>query len=435
MRYLPGILFSGLTSLFVLISSCNEPTILGEELLQDDRSEIFFTDDLPVKARTIPADSVVTYNPLAVPLTYFCGNYLDPIMGKTQARVFAQLGLSSLFPEFVSADSLRLREVELALAVDTFSTYGNDEQLFRLEVSRLGEALDPDVAYYANQSFAKGNSITKFEFLPEWQDSLTPQIRVPLPLSLGEELLSLDSVIFTSNELFQEAFPGLVLEATKNTGYLLAFNLNSALSGLRVSYTRFEDTLSFDESYLFSFAGNNARMVNFSHDYEETSVEKALELSSPSDTVSSLFVQGMAGVNIEVELSDLEQLQGAIINKAELICYSIFPNQNVYPLISRLFLYKQNGSSLLQPIRDVSLAQATNIDFFGGTFELDPDLGVYLYKFNLSAHLQDMIDGVEGTTFVISPGGKAQTAGRTLLFGPGSTSFPIELKVTYTKRN
>jgi hypothetical protein len=416
----------------LLLVSCNEPTIVGEELLVDDRSEVLFTDDLPFKARSIPADSVITYSPLAPLSVYLCGNYQDPFMGKARATVYAQLGLSSLFPEFTRSDNIQLKEAELLLAVDTSSIYGNPDQKFRLNVSRLAEPLEPESTYYASQTFNVGPVLAKHEFIPVWADSLIPLISIPMPASLGQSLLDLDSIVYTSNELFQTAFEGLVLEAGKETSYMLALNLNSSLSGLRLSYVR-NDTI--DESYIFSFSGSNARMVSYQHDYSGTLVEEALMLDAPSDTVTSLFSQGMRGVNVEFELPDVSSLEGAIINKAEMTLYSRFPNEGTFPLLFQFLALKDDGTGSLELIRDVSLSQATDIAFFGGTLELDGSIGVYKYTFNLSAHLQDVVDGVETGKFVITSAVKPQTAGRTVFYGPGSSVFSPELKVTYTRRN
>lgn len=416
----------------LLSFACNEPSIIGEELLSDDRSEIFYEGGLRMKARTLSSDSVITWNASAPMSVHLCGNFTDPLMGSTRAQIFTQLSLSTLFPEFISSDNVKLKGVELLLAVDTFNSFGALDTRFKMQVSQLAEPMDASQTYYANQSFASNPPMAKHDFLPQWPDSIIPLVRMELPDALGAFLLSLDSITYTSNTLFQEAFKGLLIEAAKETNYMLAFNLNSGLSALRLSYVR-NDTI--DENYLFSFAGSTARMVHFEHDYSNTSVAPALAVQAPSDTVESLFVHGMLGVNTEFEFPPLDDLQGAIINKAELVCYSRLFNQADYPLFSQMLLSKYGENGNLEIIRDVSYTQGVNWSAFGGGVQLDPTLGVYVYKFNISAHLQDVIDGTEDSRMVLSPAAKPQRAGRVIFYGPGSQVFPVELKVTYTRRN
>ncbi len=412
--------------------ACNEPTIIGEELLAGDRAEIFYLGNLGVKARTIPSDSVITWNPNAPMSTYLCGNYSDPLMGKSSAKIFTQLSLSTLFPEFITSDNVQLKEVELLLAVDTLNSFGILDKRFKLQVSQLAEPMDATQTYYASQSFESLPPMAKYDFLPQWADSIIPLVRMPLPNALGQQLLELDSITYTSNALFQEAFKGLLFEAAKETDYMLALNLNSGLSVVRLSYVRND---SIDENYLFTFTGNNARMVHFEHEYENTPVEESLNLSEASDTAKNLFVHGMFGVNTEIELPPLDTLEGRVINKAELICYSRLINQTDFPLFSQLLLSKYGNNGNLEIIRDVSYIQGANWSAFGGGLQFDEKIGLYVYKFNVSAHLQDVVDGLEDAKLVLSPALKPQKANRVLLYGPGSDAFPVTLSITYTKRN
>ena len=96
-------------SLFLaLVFSCNDPTFVGEELLEQDQAEVFFTDTFGLRATTIRNDSVLTFVPpeslSAIFTEFLFGKFEDPVFGRTEAHIFAHLSLLTRNPDFVNAD-------------------------------------------------------------------------------------------------------------------------------------------------------------------------------------------------------------------------------------------------------------------------------------------------------------------------------------------
>jgi hypothetical protein len=438
----------------LLIASCLDPTAVGSDLLDQDRADIGFTDTISIKAMTRSRDSILTYSPFTTSQLefYLFGSFQDPVLGKSTSTIYAQIIPESRVPRFgaVQPDS-----IVLILPYRRQNFYGNTDEPFAMEVLRLSERLVKDDNYYSNQSIAldptplasaQARPVPDSTLFIDYSgtDTIERQAsfyRVPMPLSLAEELLGLDSTIYANDSLFFEAFKGLCLrpEAGSSNAGMMSLDLLSRDLALRAGlYLFYRDADGRPRRFLYTFSqATTVRLATFEHDYASS---KALPfINKPFGTDSLVFVQGMAGLEAVLELPDINQLRGVIINRAELEIYVATlegDDPTFYPPIPQLFLSAPNSSGVLEVVEDIRLIQARRLslpDFFGGRPTGGGNGEPMMYKMILSAHLQRVIDGVAGNTLVIAPSRGGETAGRTVLYGPAHPQYGMKLKLAFTR--
>ena len=254
-------------------------------------------------------------------------------------------------------------------------------------------------------------------------------LRVPIDTTerIKELFFNQDSLYYADDTTFLQNFQGLHLRANQETPGLLSFGLRANGSGIFVYYTVEGD--SIPQQFRFELNDQTTRLTTFSKDYSGTIVESLLE--NPDITNDSVvFTQSMAGLNIEIDVPNITELEGVIVNKAELelTIASLAEDQlSIFEPIEQLLVSSPSEDGILTVVDDV-LFSGTNLStLFGGT-----PIDNTTYRLNLSAHLQDMINGVKGTSIIISPFQPAQRGGRSIIYGPGHP-MGMKLKVSYTK--
>ncbi len=429
-------------------SACNDPSTIGSELLEADQANVLFTDTLTMVASSIPEDSVLVYDPdPAVSFSnYLFGDYEDPLFGTTKASFYAQLILNFDPPDFEDAE---LDSVVLVLDYDSTATYGNiNSREFGLDVYRITEDVDLEERYYSDQTFEVESSpmasIASFKPRLTSNDSVEvinfisatridtvqvpPQLRIQLPLELGEEFIAYDDDVYTSNTNFVEQFRGIYVTPTQQTDGIIGFDIANPASRLTVYYR--QDTV-FRE-YTMRFSSSFLRTSNFEQDFTGSVAEPFLESAEKGDSL--LFAQAMAGPNIELEIPHIRNLDGIVVNKAELeLTVAVLPEDgdNFYASADQMIIaYEVEGEGQVF-IRDVISGGL----FFGGTPEDESVEGeiVERYRMNISDHIQDMLEGDVNNTITIRIFPKQEIAERTVIYGPGHSEYPMKLNVTYTK--
>ncbi len=435
-------LFVALLALGVL--ACQDPTTLGTDLLSEDQAKVGFTDTLTLSAKTVTSDSVRTYsdNPANQLRSYLFGDLREPLAGKAESSIYAQLRPAFFKPDFSDAV---LDSVVLVLPYDTGGVYGDLEAPFGMEVLRMVEPMDRSANYYSYAEFATDPSPLARETFTPSLDSIEiieysgsgqrntesyPHLRVHLSPAFGSELLQLDTFQTASDSAFLEVLDGIHIRPSLPTPGLLSFSLNesSYLGGVYLYYT--QDTTH--RQFQFGIDQLSARVPAYEMDY--TGSVAASLLDDPEQGDSLMLVQGMNGLNARLEIGDLEELNGLIINKAELeLKLRDHPANDtlVYPPVTGLVLSYENESGGLELISDVLLGINLNQleTIFGGRF--DRETGTY--TMNLTSHLQSVISGDLPPVLVISAIGKTENANRSVLYGPGHPEFGVKLRVAYTE--
>ncbi|NUQ22705.1 MAG: DUF4270 domain-containing protein [Saprospiraceae bacterium] len=438
------------TVLLLSISACIDPTDVGSDLLEGDQIGVEFTDTISMETSSFIGDTLTTYSPTTLLSSYLFGQITDPILGKSTASVYTQARLQrTLSGGYESFDftGATLDSIVLVLVYDSSGYYGDVNQTFGMEVLELDESLNEDETYTSDDSFVtKPISLGSREFVPKY-DSLEiinyeaniadtvkviPHLRITLSPELGQRLLQYDSTIYKNDSTFLSVFKGLHLKpTTQNTG-MLSFNVLSAFSGIHVFYTK----NAKKEQYVFAFNNYGVTTARYEHDYSGAPVEPYLNDALLGDEYT--FVQGMRGIYTKITLPYVENLDNAIINKAELIAtvtYLDGDNATIFTPADQLLLFTRDSNGKLKEIDDVRLGLAINglNEIFGGVLEKGVNGQPSQYKMNLTSHFQQMIKGEEINEIYLVVRFGARRTDRVTLCGAGHATYPLQLKVTYTK--
>ena len=451
--------------LLLVTTSCNDPSLIGAEVVDPDRADVELTDTLTLIATTVKGDSVQTYNSLDLLDNYLCGNLDDPILGKSNAIINAQLRLSGI-PDSATfagiADGITILDsVVFVLEYDTANFFGAFDTDQDVSIALLDEDMDNNAEYFSDQSFAAMSPPlfsevvnpmkfdTTFAQIDLTGDTIySPQLRLKLSDSdLNNPLFtdylfpsSGDPLQYYQNDTFLlEVLKGIQIRVEENTSIpntMMSFNLSSPISGLYLYYSTANDTLF----YRFRVNNSAARMINFTHDYSSSNVNSFIDDTNLGDSL--VFLQGMSGLNAKLSIPYARNLQNVIVNQAqlELTIASILPDDNsVYydDPITQLLISKKGSDGTFTIISDLEAAIEVGsiIGVFGGNLTEVNSNNVVLQKYtmNISNHLQDIIDGVEASDEIfITALSKAQNAQRVILFGPGHSTYPAKLNLTYT---
>ena len=440
-----------------LMVGCTDPTIVGEELLEGDKVQPGFTDTITVSSYTSRLDSFRTFSSaLSGQLgRYAVGDYKDPIFGSMKASTVIQARMQrdpiffTLNPPSFGAGAT-VDSVVLVLPYDSESFYGNLNQIYSFEVIELAEGFERNEDYYSNAPLPLlGNQLASHSFRPSPNDSTAtinysfgaadtirfPHIRVPLPITLGEQLVILDSTFYESDSAFLNFLPGLALRPTSENGGLTSFNLSpSSTNGSQAGiYVYYRTSTDIEDQYLFGFNEFSGRYVNYETDFAGSEIQPFLG-EGRGDTL--LFLKGGLGTEIKINFPHITELKGLIVNEALLeVAYIDFPGaqEDIYDPIQQLTLSRNTDDGIIL-IDDFVLAPSDLVGFsFGGDLEDGPNGEAGLYTMNISTHLQRMIDGEENSELILSVFRRGDNHNRGVLAGSKHPDFPIKLKVTFTK--
>lgn len=436
----------------IIINSCNDPTPLGSELLAEDQVDVLYTDTIKLSASTVREDVILAYdpNPSITYDNFQFGDFTDPIFGNAVASIYAQLIPDFDPPNYTNAI---LDSIILTLQYDSLRTYGIlDAVPFGIGIYRITDNIDIESKYYSDQVFSFDEAMPLAEissFTPAIasQDSITGIIdysfdadgetisipaglRIPLSLSLGEELINYDSITYTSNNNFLEQFNGIHVKPLTQTPGMLSFDITSfSSSNLTVYYRR--DTIK--TQYEYNFSDRFVQFNNFSHDTAGAIVDDFFDDTTKGDSL--LFIQAMAGSNVKIDFQDFDDFQNVIINKAELIFTVAELDEDDpenYPPTRALIGADIGTDGEFVFLSDLLLGPTS----FGGIVtEVIGDEGEILqqYTMNISAHFQDIVDGNEDRSIYLRAFPKQEKSDRVIIYGPGHSKYPMKLKLTYTK--
>ena len=444
-----------LLSLVALLigSACNDPTVIGSDLLAGDELDIGFTDTVTIRSYNMVEDSIITFNPdVFTNISSFpIGKMEDPVFGESSSAIYAQPTLNTQLPDFDEPQQM-LDSVVLVLPFNARQSYGNLEETFSLEVYQMAETF-PDTQLYSDMDFMVGDLIGTYEYVPAVNDSVTidvpgqdstesliPQIRIPLDQNMfGSKLFGMDTTISTSVEEFENFVKGIYIKPVSTNKGIPSFRLRAVIAGdsklnagIRV-YSHLDTTYS---EYLFPFFSDNVVMARYEHDYSTSPLNLQQDFIGENAVYrdSLLFVQGMSGANFVIEVPYVESLSNKVLNKAELVFpIQFLPNDDptIYLPIEQMVVSEIKDDGTRELIDDYLFAVAKDSDdfaeYFGGDQEADDT-----YRVNITSHLQDMSRGLVTKKMVVTLLFKAEQAARVVLNGTGHAATPAKLELTFT---
>ncbi len=424
--------------ILLVIAGCKKVDLVGLEIQPtEDLLNALYTDTVSIQAITIRADSLRTDNN-AVNRSLL-GDFKDPLFGRSQASIVAQLLLSSNTPSFGTNPILD----SAVLILPYTGYYGDTNSTLTVQVKELEEAINADSAYYSNRIFKnKGVLLGSKTFKPRSTDSITiaairagksdtiqripAQLRIKLDSTFAStNLLNISTDKLASSTAFLTYFKGISINidsnATQGTGGVCIFDMfTSGRAKVTLYYRSGADTLSFD--YVINNGG--AVAGTFTHNYTGSPV--SAELQNPS--MQQTYVQAMAGLRTKLNFPQLKHLtdSGMIaISKAELVVPIQISSNSTYKEIPRLALVRGDSTGTVFTLPDLALGDA----FAGGFYNATAGT----YTFNIALYLQDVLAGKRklDNLYLVATGA-ATTANRSILNGT-QNSAPIKLNLFYNK--
>lgn len=434
--------------------SCTKPTAFGADLLNDQLAEYAYTDTLTLQCSILPEDSLVTSDRSSTAGTFLCGQLDDPVFGKSQSELFSLFRLQDLSPNFKNAN---LDSIVLYVRYAPGGFYGDTTTaapMQNLQIHRVaaGSGIRWDRDYYSTETLPVDELLGEATFVPKpYETAPLPfdttlkgaYVRIPLNNAFGQELLDLDSLTLTSDTMFWGKLRGLrfTSSAMGSPGTLMAFDLNNTTySRIRLYFKYDSDTITNSRLFEFSFAGGN-KFMHFSHDYSGKRV--APYIGQPADDL--LFVQGMSGLRLKIEIPYAHLLDDIAINKAELeLTAATLPEDDPKLRLADQTVFTEIiGDTVTTLTSDVLYSLGSTLtggfSFFGGFPEktIDGASTVDRYRLTLTRRFQAMVDNASGEikkqTLYVNVYPQSRSATRAVFYGPKSTTFPAKLTLKYTR--
>ena len=419
----------------LVLAGCNERNELGLEVLPDG-------DLITVYEKTIKEDiSAFTHREeqlISSGGTSLLGSFNDPVFGDTDIEFAAQYRLLS-YPGFASGTGTVVDSVRLYIYYR--NVYGDTITPQNFSVYELSSPLDPDQDYTQDidlKSMSYDQVLGEIAHIPKIEvdttsgDTAFQSIVIPLDNALGEKLIGLDSTILANNDSLLHAFKGLFIETeeiTADIGSIITLETNSA-SRMVLYYNTDENKAKENPDTLYTsfvITNNSARVMSIDHDYSDTPFEPNLDQQTEED--ENIYVQPTGGLKAFITIEDLDSWKDSVnttVNKAELV----FQTDTIASDIANFAPPRQLLITFIDDEGEEKLPKDYyfNPTYFGGFLYQG-----YEYRFNITQHLQSIIDGEVGNNgFYLSTGRRNNYANRVILEGAQKPTG-IKLHVTYSK--
>ncbi len=427
----------GLT-LLLMVNACEESDKIGLDLI-DNNASLNTLDTLTIRAMTFPDDTV--------PTNFTSNNYLgvldDPVFGKTRASIYTETRLPQ--SELFLGENPELDSLHLVLAY-TGDFYGSLGTFQNLQVYELTENFPETDTLFSHMEIPYApEPITKdpegFFFRPLPSDSMMvdsvmqePQIRIPMSDDFAQKFIDAnDTEAYETVPNYLDTFKGLYIEVDEDIdglGSKYQLDMVRFRSALELYYQNDDDTLQQMQRFpINEFAKRINHMERFGYENTHEALKAQIHNQDQTAADSLLFLQSLGMLRVDIHfpfLEDLADIDNLLINKAELI----MPVAEGYtsdelPATENISLLRYDEEGEMFFLSD----QMEGAGYFGG--QLDEDRN--RYTFNITRHLQDLIDGVQddqGLALVVD--GASEDASRVVLHGPGRSENPMRLVIHYT---
>ncbi len=449
-------LFSVLALAFgiFLCWQCTKPTPFGAELL-DDQIADFGGDSLDIVCSYERAsDTTITADRTSDFDYFLLGQLKDPKLGTTTVDLYAN------FRRFRVQDTLdivtnKFDSVMLVLAYDTRGFYGDTLTTQSLVVSQLAEVLDFNKGYKASDALPVAEEIgrldnfqpkprTRTKFLDTAAATIKlAHIKIPLTEAFGKRLLEVPYAQAQAALEFHKVMKGIKIESRPigtGDGAIMGFNLNNrTTSFIRLYHTR--DTVHTFTDFAFGIDGADQQLSKFmhiEHDYTGTNVVAGLNQPNPAE----VYVQGIGGTRLKIELPTTDALKNVVINKAELQFYAEESKQ--FPSVPQVVTYRINSSDKLEFTSDVIYSLNVNNGYllYGGYPRIvTGSTNVVKYQLSLTDYLQSVVKTLDTDSksrvlyidFFGADNTQLLSPSRSVIYGPTHPDRPMKLRLKYTK--
>jgi len=430
-------------SIGILLLACNDPIVVGSELLDGETLDVEFTDVVDVTARTVEGEPSITFRNIPggnySAKTYMVGSTDDAVFGTLEAVTYFSPILFNVYPSF---SEHVIDSVVLSIPLDSIGFYGDLSAIHNVELRAITESLktrldeepvdtllsdvaievEPTIWSTLNSpiSYKDSVSFTTYSNASDSLINLVPQLRLELDSQFWIDLAGTAQDTLTPEEL-ETQIPGFELRTTSTTssifGLDLSYTTSSRPANINIYYKEGD---SLRKTYRIPLG--RYKHSQFDYDYAGSDLQSSLDDPSSSEL---LYIQSQAGTSIEVDLSNAKGYDDKILNYAELVMTVQPEDEDLYQPISTLVPWYVNESGNLQLVNllEASLSES----YAGGSRTLS-------YAMNLTSHINRIKKGelTNGKIFLI-PELKAQRPNRSIILGPDHSDRPMKLNMILTK--
>ncbi len=433
----------------IFFSSCSDDTVVGNGLFENEELGIEHIDDLGIASRTIKGDSILSYSSGSTSKqTYLLGRLEDPYFGISTAAVYLNCGISGNLdtPDFTEVTNDDLDSIVLALKLDTLGFYGDTEATFNIKVFRMEEDIRELDSIFSNQDFPASmlvGEISDFKPAASATDTLrileegeektfaaTGQIRIPLDISLAQEIINNQNAV-QSDTSFMELINGFYVVVEPSSSSMIAVDLSPVAYQSKLS----ELAVFYSDSLKYGFSAGLIKSSRFSNDYSGSTVEEALN-GDVTFGDSLLFIESMAGTDVEIEFPEsLTDYNDRLLNFAELeLNVASFMDYSVddYPYIEFLISSSENEDGELRVLEDFALSSNS---FLPELLEVTENGETILrYRIPVTRYVKNIIEGTNfDNTLTLNSFIKAERPNRSIIYGTQHSTYPSKLRLTFTK--
>jgi hypothetical protein len=420
----------------MFIISCEEEGLIGLDML-DNQAGVGRIDTLSIIAYSQQEDSVPT-NQVGRGVL---GLINDPVFGKARSSIYTEF---RLFENSLSLGS-NPHVDSLVITLKYFGFYGDSLTRQNIKIYELLENIPEDSIIYSNRQLEYyAIPIGEKRIIHRPKDStmvgdtkLPANIRIKLSDEYAAKLASHNGTsTYDNNANFLEVFKGLYItvEDHNETGGMAYIDLVNAITTVSLYYI---DQGTFTEKVQEFPINQFCLRYNYFENFGYANTIPVLyQQIIGGDTLlgdSLLFLQGLQGVRVAFDIPELstfdENFNSLIINKATLILPVDNSFYNLYfTPPARLMLLAVNESGEFQQIIDSQLGNT----LYGG----DYNAAKKRYEFNITRHIQSVVNGVYPTSrFIIRGANPIENAHRIVLKGPGRTEDNMRIEITYSVFN
>ena len=428
-----------------MIGACSDSTPVGSVLLGNEDLEVVFEDDFDLSATTVITEPTLTYTAQNNSIQrHLAGQFNDPVFGASQSSFYFQMQyFGDLIPNYEGAT---LDSGVLMLQLDTTFFAGDSVSNLDFEVFRLTEDISSLDSINSDAVFSiQGDALGRLEnyspvdgrifrfFDPQFLDTLefANVIRVPIGDDFSSEVLTIDGNEAPTSAELVPIFNGFLLTAETEQSAMVSFDISIlALQSFFSLYYTGPDSIARVYNYPLGFD----RPIVFEHDYTGTVIPDVLNV--PVGGNDPLYLQGLNGVDVQVDISDMLRINDNIIlNHAELeITLATEDTENPdFPASPSLGLYRMDSNGRLVEIEDLELAdlRGSREVVFDGTLNTTGTESTY--SFNFTTHAKGILDGIDTGIIYISVFDKGADPSRTIVYGPDHDTSPMKLNLTFTR--
>ena len=355
--------------------ACDEPGDLGLEIQPNsDKIEIFNSllsqsdSDSYFSLTTQTVDSLRSDEPSSLLL----GRINDPVFGENSALFATMLSLAQSNIDLGSNPIVD----SVVMSYSYSGYYGDILSLTEINVDYTNTILYKDSVYYSNyqlnnSSGSLPNLLTSFSISPDTSNS--PNLRMTLDNSIGQQILDFGNSGLIDNETFQNNFGALLFDTYSSLpNCIIYLNPSGSNSFFKIYYHNdTNDSLSID----FVLDAETPRLNLFN--------EKSLSNLQANESRS--YIQSMAGFKTQIELKNMSLIDSILNNKAinQVTLSFNAISDNTYSPHQNLSLVRvdENGNNVF--LKDFTVEGATH---FGGELANDS------YEFNITRYFGEYLN-------------------------------------------